>query len=73
MLLVGILVPGRLPMLYCHIFGSLVCLDICLLLFGVVPFASTQSQALRYPQVCCTLSKFPASVLRCGQWVLSLT
>ena len=35
-LLVGTLVLGRLPMLYCRVFGGLVCLEICLLLFGVV-------------------------------------
>ena len=45
-LLVGTLVLGRLPMLYCHMFGGLVCLEICLLLFGVVLFASAQSLAL---------------------------
>ena len=42
-LLVGTLVLGRPPMLYCHVFGGLVCLEMYLLLFGVVLFASTQS------------------------------
>ena len=32
-LLVGTLVLGRLPMLYCYAFGGLVCLKMCLLLF----------------------------------------
>ena len=41
MLLVGTLVLGRSPMLYCGMFGGLVYLVMCLLLFGVVPFAST--------------------------------
>ena len=49
MLLVGTLVLGRLPMLYCHVFGGLVCLEMCLLLFGVVLFASAQSLALKHP------------------------
>ena len=71
-LLVGTLVPGRPPMLYCCIFGGLICLEMCLFLFGVVPFASTQSPALKHPQVYCTLSRFPVNVLRCGQWILSL-
>ena len=56
-----------------HVFGGLVCLKMCLLLFGVVPFASTQILALRHPQVYCTLLRFPTSVLRCGQWISSLT
>ena len=73
MLLVGTLVLGRLPMLYCHMFGGLVCLKIYLLLLEVVLFASTQSLALKYPQVYCTLSKFPTNVLRYGIWILSLT
>ena len=51
MLLVGALVLGRLPMLYYHMFGGLVCLEMCLLLFGVVLFASTQSLALEHLQV----------------------
>ena len=51
-------------MLYCYVFGGLLCLEMCLLLFGVVPFASAQSLALRHPQVYCTLSRFPTSVLR---------
>ena len=45
MLLVGTLVLGRLTMLYCHVFGGLVCLKMCLLSFGVVLFASTQAPA----------------------------
>ena len=49
MLLVDTLVPGRLPMFYCYVFGSLVCLTMCLLLFGVVLFASAQSLALKHP------------------------
>ena len=41
MLLGGTLVPGKLPpMLSCYVFGGLVCLKTCLLLFGVVPFSS---------------------------------
>ena len=48
MLLVGTLVLGRPPMLYCHVFGGLVCLEMYLLLFGVVLFASTQSLALKH-------------------------
>ena len=60
-LLVGTLVPGRLHMLYCFVFDGLVCLKMCLLLFGVVPFYSTQSLAFKYPQVYCTLSRFPAT------------
>ena len=73
MLLVGTLVLGRPPMLYCHIYGGMVCLEMCLLLFGVIPFASAQSLALRHLQVYCTLLRFPVSILRCGQWILSLT
>ena len=61
MLLVGTLVLGRPPMLYCCMFGGLVCLEMCLLLFRVVLFASTQSLALKHPQVYCTLSRFPAN------------
>ena len=72
-LLVGILVLGRLPMPYCHMFGGLVCLERCLLLFGVVLFASAQSLALKYLQVYCTLLRFPMNVLRFGQWISSLT
>ena len=45
-LLVGTLVLERPPMLYCRMFGGLVCLVMCLLLFGFVLFASTQSLAL---------------------------
>ena len=73
MLLVGTLVLGRLPMLYCRMFGGLVCLEMCLLLFGVVLFASAQSLALKHPQVYCTLLRFPMSILRCGLWISSLT
>ena len=72
-LLVGTLVPGRPPMLYCCIFGGLVCREMCLLLFGVIPFASAKCLALRHLQVYCTLSRFPVSILRCSQWILSLT
>ena len=72
-LLVGTLVLGRPPMLYCHMFGGLVCLEMCLLLFGVVLFASAQSLALKHLQVYCTLLRFPTNVLRYGQWILSLT
>ena len=60
-------------MLYCHIFGGLVCLKICLLLFGVVPFASTQILSLKHLQVYCTLLIFPVNVLSYGLWILSLT
>ena len=56
-----------LPMLYCYVFGGLVCLEMCLLLFGVVLFASTQSLALKHLQVYCTLLRFPTNILRCGQ------
>ena len=72
MLLVVTLVLGRLPMLYCHGFGGLVCLEKCLLLFGVVLFASAQSLALKQLQVYCTLLRFPTIVLRFGQWISSL-
>ena len=72
-LLVVTLVLGRWPMLYCCMFGGLVCLEMCLLLFGVVLFASTQSLALKHPQVNCTLLRFPMNVLRFGQWISSLT
>ena len=48
-LLVGTLVLGRPPMLYCCMFGGLVCLKMYLLLFGVVLFASAQSLALKHP------------------------
>ena len=40
MLLVGTLVIEKPPMLYYHMFSGLVCLDMSLLLFGVVLFAS---------------------------------
>ena len=60
-------------MLYCHLFGGLVCLEMYLLLFRVVPFASAQSLALKHPQVYCTLLRFPTNVLRFGQWISSLT
>ena len=73
MLLVVTLVLGRWPMLYCHVFGGLVCLEMCLLLFGVVLFASAQSLALKHPQVYCTLLRFPMNILRFGQWISSLT
>ena len=73
MLLVGTLVLGRLPMLYCHMFGGLVCSEMCLLFFRVVLFASTQSLAFKHLQVYCTLLRFPANILRYGQWILSLT
>ena len=73
MLLVGTLVPGKLPMLYCCMFSGLVYLTMCLLLLRVVAFASTQSLVLRHLQVYCTLSRFPAWILSCGQWILSLT
>ena len=72
-LLVGTLVLGRLPMLYCYVFGGLACLKMCMLLFGVVLFASTQSLALKHLQVYCTLSIFPTNILRYGLWILSLT
>ena len=73
MLLVGTLVLGRLPMLYYCIFSGLGYLKIYLLLFGVILFASTQSLALKHPQVYCTLSRFPMNVLRYDLWILSLT
>ena len=73
MLLVGTLVLGGLPMPCCHIFGGLVYLETCLVLFGVVLFASTQSLALKHPQVYCTLLRFPMNILRFGQWISSLT
>ena len=72
-LLVGTLVPGRPPIIYFHMFGGLVCLMMCLILFGVAPFANTQSLALKHLQVYCTMPRFPASILRCSQWILSLT
>ena len=72
-LLVGTLVPGGLPMLYCCIFGGLVYLEMYLFLLGVVPFASAQSLALRHLQVYSTLSRFPTSILKCVQWIISLT
>ena len=65
-LLVGTLVLGRLPMLFCCVFGGLVYLEICLLLFRVVLFASTQSLALKHLQVYCAQLKFSMSILRCG-------
>ena len=73
MLLVVTLVLRKRPMIYCRMFGGLVCLEMCLLLFGVVLFASTQSLALKYPQGYCTLLRFPMNVLRFGQWISSLT
>ena len=73
MLLVVTLVLGKRPMLYCRVFGGLVCLEMCLLLFGVVLFASAQSLALKHPQGYCTLLRFPMHVLRFGQWISSLT
>ena len=73
MLLVVTLVLGKWPMLYCRMFGGLVCLEMCLLLFGVVLFASTQSLALKHPQGYCTLLRFPMHILRFGQWISSLT
>ena len=73
MLLVGTLVLGRPPMLYCHAFDGLVCLVMYLLLFGVVLFASAQSLAFKHPQVYCTLLRFPMNFLRFGQWISSLT
>ena len=73
MLLMGTLVLGRLPMLYCHVFGGLVCLAMCLLLFGIVLFASAPNLVLKHLQVCCTRLKFPTSILRCGLLILSLT
>ena len=72
-LLVGALIPGRPPILYCHMFGGLVCLVICLLLFRVVPFANTQSLVLKHLQVFCTLLRFPTNILRCSQWISLLT
>ena len=42
-----------------HVFGGLVCLKMCLLLFRVVLFASAQSLALKHPQVYYTLLRFP--------------
>ena len=69
MQLVGTLLPGRPPMLYFHVFGGLVCLEMCLLLFGVVLFASTQSLALKHLQVYCILLTFHTNALRCGQWI----
>ena len=73
MLLVVTLVLERWPMLYCCMLGGLVCLEMCLFLFGVVLFASTQSLALKHPQVYCTLLRFLMNVLRFGQWISSLT
>ena len=72
-LLVGTLVLEIPPILYCCMFGSLVCLKMCLLLFGVVLFASTQSLAIKHLQVYCTQLRFPMSFLRCGLWISSLT
>ena len=71
-LFMGTLVLGRPPMLYCHVFGGLVCLEMCLLLFGFVLFASAQSLALKHLQVYCTWLRFLTSVLRCGLWISSL-
>ena len=64
--LVGTLVLRRPLVLYCHMSGGLVCLEILLLLFGVILFISAQSLALKHPQVYCTLLKFLTNVLRCG-------
>ena len=72
-LLVATLVLGRWPMLYCSMFCGLVCLEICLLLFGVILFASAQSLALKHPQGYCTLLRFPMHILRFVQWISSLT
>ena len=61
-------------MLYYHVFGGLVCLGMGLLLFRVELFASTQTLALKHPQVYCTLVEIPHEhVLRCGLWISSLT
>ena len=73
MLLVVTLVLRIRPMLYCHMFGGLDCLTMCLLLFGVVLFASAQSLALKHPQGYCTLLRFPMHILRFGQGISSLT
>ena len=67
MLLVVTLVLGRRPMLYCRMFGGLVYLDMCLLLFGIILFSSAQNLALKYVQVYCTLLRFPMNILRFGQ------
>ena len=72
-LLVGTLVQRRLPILYCCMFGGLVYLEMCLLLFRVVVFASTQSLALKHMQVYCTLLRFPIHILRFNRWISSLT
>ena len=72
-LLVVTFVLGRRPMLYCHVFGGLVCLEMCLLLFEVVVFASAQSLVLNHPQVYCTLLRLPKNDLRFGQQISSLT
>ena len=72
-LLVVTLVLERWPVLYCRVFGGLVCLKMCLILFGVVLFGSAQSLALKHPQVYCTLLRFPMNLLRFGQWISSLT
>ena len=71
-LLEGTLLPERSPILYCYMFGSLVCLEMCLLLFGLVLFTGAQSLALKHLQVYCTLLIFPAHILRYGQWISSL-
>ena len=42
-------------MLYCYMFGGLVYPTMYLLLFRVVLFSSTQSLALKHPQVYCML------------------
>ena len=60
-------------MLYCPMFGGLVCLKMCLLLFGVVLFASAQSLAPKHLQVYCTLLRFSMHILRFGQWISLLT
>ena len=72
-LLVVTLVLGRWPMLCCCMFGGLVCLKMCLLLFGVLLFPSAQSLALKHLQVYCTLLRFPMNILRFGQWISLLT
>ena len=48
-LLVGTLVLGRPLMLYRHVFGGMVCLEMYLLLLGVAIFASAQSLTLKHP------------------------
>ena len=48
-LLVGTLVPERLPTLYCCIFDGLVCLKIYLLLFGVVTICNHSKPSSQAP------------------------